>query len=142
VNTLTTSASLDPVPDIVALAATISNDGIVHIPGAAGTGAFAVATVNAGAGAMITASADTGSTSLPVTILLCRTNSAAQCVSAPAPSATATAQINANETPTFSIFVSAHAAIPFDPATHRVFVRFKDAGGVDRGSTSVAVLTE
>ena len=50
-NTLLLSASNTPVPDIVALAATTTNDGIVNIPGANGTGAFAVATVNVGASA-------------------------------------------------------------------------------------------
>ena len=74
VNTLLLSASTTPVPDIVALAATLNNDGIVNIPGANGTGVFAVATVNVGAGASITASADTGSASLPVSIALCQTN--------------------------------------------------------------------
>ena len=59
-NTLLLSASATPVPDIVALAATLTNDGIVNIPGANGTGAFAVATVNVGASGSITASADTG----------------------------------------------------------------------------------
>ena len=39
-NTLLLSASTSPVPDIVALAATLTNDGIVNIPGAGGTGSF------------------------------------------------------------------------------------------------------
>ena len=49
INTLLLSASATPVPDIVALAATLNNDGIVNIPGTHGTGIFAVATVNVGA---------------------------------------------------------------------------------------------
>jgi len=32
--------------------------------------------------------------------------------------------------------------IAFDPANKRVFVRFRDAGGVTRGLTSVAVQTD
>jgi hypothetical protein len=70
------SASNTPVPDIVALAATITNNGIVNVPGTMGTGAFAVATVNVGASGNITASADTGSATLPVNITLCQTNRA------------------------------------------------------------------
>src|SRR5439155_3413295 len=39
VNTLLFSASATPIPDVVALAATISNDGIVNVPGATGSAA-------------------------------------------------------------------------------------------------------
>jgi hypothetical protein len=140
VNTLLLSASATPVPDIVALAAS-GDPGIVDIPGAAGTGVFAVATVNVGAGASITASADTGSASLPVSIALCQTNPATGvCLGSPAGSVTT--QINAGETPTFGIFVTGGGTVPFDPANNRVFVRFKDAGGITRGATSVAVRTQ
>jgi hypothetical protein len=52
-----------------------------------------------------------------------------------------TTTIAAGATPTFSVFLDAVGAVPFDPANSRVFVRFKDAGGVTRGSTSVAVRT-
>src|SRR5262249_57486452 len=60
VNTVLLSASSGPVPDIVALAATIDNNGIVNIPGSTGTGVFSVATVNVVAGGAITVSAETG----------------------------------------------------------------------------------
>ena len=53
-----------------------------------------------------------------------------------------TVQINTNATPTFAVFVAGHGVVPFNPATNRVFVRFKDPGGVIRGSTSVAVRTQ
>ena len=79
-NTLLLSASNTPVPDIVALAATTGNDGIVNIPGASGTGVFALATVNVGIGDTIAASADTGLTGLPVQITLCQTKSTAASV--------------------------------------------------------------
>ena len=123
-NTLLLSVSATPVPDIVALAATPTNDGIVNIPGTNGTGAFAVATVNVGASGSITASADTGSATLPVNIFLCQTNPATgQCISGIGSSVTT--QINANATPTFGIFVEGSGNVPFDPAANRVFVRFK-----------------
>ena len=140
-NTLLLSASNTPVPDIVALAATTTNDGIVNIPGADGTGVFAVATVNVGSTAVIMASADTGAAALPVIIFLCETNPAtAACISAIGPSVSTT--INAGATPTFGIFVQGSGNVPFDPAGNRIFVRFRDAGGVTRGSTSVAVRTQ
>jgi hypothetical protein len=138
-NTLLLSASNTPVPDIVALAA--ANAGIVDIPGANSTGAFAVATVNVGASASITASADTGTAVLPVNIFLCETNPASgQCISTIGTSVSTT--INAGATPTFGIFVQGNGNVSFDPAGNRIFVRFKDGGGVTRGSTSVAVRTQ
>ena len=140
-NTLLLSASAIPVPDIVALAVTPTNDGIVNVPGATGTGAFAVATVNVGASGSIIASADTGSATLPVNIFLCQTEpSTGQCISGIVSSVMTT--INANATPTFGIFVQGNGNVPFDPAGNRIFVRFRDPAAVTRGSTSVAVRTQ
>ena len=140
VNTLLLSASPTPVPDIVALAATLNNDGIVTVPGTTGTGVFSVATVNVGASGSITAMTDTGGAALPLNIFLCQTNpTTGQCISALGP--TVTTQINANTTPTFALFVVGTGTVPFDPANNRVFVRFRDTGNDTRGSTSVAVRT-
>ena len=106
-----------------------------------GAGAFAVATVNVGITSTITASADTGAASLPIAVTLCRTNaSTGQCISPIGP--TVTLSILANETPTFAIFVQGSGTVPFDPAHSRIFVRFKDDGGVVRCATSVAVRTQ
>src|SRR5262249_18211233 len=58
VNTLGLLASPKPVADIVALAATPSQDGIVWIPGPTGQAAFAIATANVGAGDLISVIAE------------------------------------------------------------------------------------
>jgi hypothetical protein len=141
VNTLVLSASSTPSPDIVALAAS-GDPGYVDIPGAMGTGDFAVATINLGAGAQITVSADTGAANVPVTVTLCQTNpTSGACLATPTPNLVTT--IGANATPTFGIFVAGGgAAVPDLPAINRVFVRFTDAGGALRGETSVAVRTQ
>jgi hypothetical protein len=140
-NTLLLSASETPVPDIVALAATASNDCILHITGTSGSNAFAVATVNVGSSAAITVAANTGAASLPLAINLCQTDPASgQCTSSVGSSVTTT--INAGATPTFAIFATASGQVPFDPANNRIFVIFSDAGGTVRGSTSVAVQTQ
>jgi virginiamycin B lyase len=153
-DTLIYSASTTPVPDVVALAATAQNDGILHIMGTNGSGAFAIATVNVGASGSITATANTGGVTLPLVIALCQTNPATgQCMSAVGRSSRAieligpgsdliTTTINANATPTFAIFATATAQIPFIPQTNRIFVEFSDAGGVVHGATSVAVQTQ
>jgi hypothetical protein len=59
-----------------------------------------------------------------------------------APTSTVTTSIEANATPTFAIFITGAGTIGNDPANNRIFVRFKDASGVTRGSTSVAVKTQ
>ena len=143
-NTLLLSASTTPVPDIVALVATPTNDGIVHLPGATGgigsTGVFVVASVNVGATGSMTVTADTGNASLPLNITLCQTDTATGACLA-SPSASVTTDIVANTTPSFGVFVEGVGVVPFDPAANRIFIRFKDAGGLTRGSTSVAVQT-
>jgi YVTN family beta-propeller protein len=140
VDTLSVSASTTPVPDIVALAAS-GDPGYVDIPGAAGTGVFAVAIVNLGIDATITAAANTGTTDLPVTLTICQTNpTSGACLAPPAPSATTDIQPNA--TPTFGIFVTGSAAVADSPGVNRVFVTFTDSGGTLRGETSVAVRTQ
>jgi hypothetical protein len=65
------------------------------------------------------------------------------CINPPVPTtAPVTTSIAGNATPTFAFFVASTGSVPFDPALNRIFVRFKDAGGVTRGSTSVAVRTQ
>jgi len=141
-DTLLLSASSTPVPDIVALAATLDSDGIVNIPGATGTGVLAVATVNVGADGQITVTADTSAAKLPVSLSLCQTSPmTGVCLGTPAGSVTTS--INTNTTPTFGIFVTGTGGVvPFDPANNRVFVRFSDSSGVVRGATSVAARTQ
>lgn len=125
----------------MALVATVSNDGIVSVPGDTGTGAFAVATANVGASGVVVVSADTGSASLPVATSICQTNPiSGQCLADPAPQVQTS--IPAETTPTFAIFVEGGGNVPFSPGTNRIFVRFQDGSGAIRGSTSVAVRTQ
>jgi List-Bact-rpt repeat protein len=138
VNTMLLSASSSPVPDVIMIAATSPNDGIVRI--ANGLGAIAVATSNVGASSNITISADTGAVSLPISLSVCQTNpSSGACFSAPR--ANVTTLISAGATPTFSVFVEGFGNVPFNAAVNRVFIRASDRG-VTRGATSVAVRTQ
>ena len=90
----------------------------------------------------ITVSADTGSANLPqLSIALCETDPATGvCINPTVPTlGPVITSIASDATPRFAFLVTETASVPFDPANKRVFVRFKDAGGVTRGSTSVAV---
>jgi hypothetical protein len=109
-----------------------------------GAGAFAIASVNLGVSEPIIVSADTGPVSLPVTTTLCQTDPGnGQCLSAPSP--TVSLSFAAGAEPTFSVFLQSSGAIPFAPATSRIFVRFKAADGdfvgLPYGGTSVAIET-
>lgn len=136
-DTLLLTANTTASADVIALAATISGDGVARIPTETGSQAFAVATANVGAAATITVSADTGTAGLPVSIQVCETTSAGACMATP--SASVTTSVAQNATPTFGVFVTSTGPIPFNPAAARVYVRFSDASGIVRGATSVAV---
>jgi photosystem II stability/assembly factor-like uncharacterized protein len=141
INTVLISGSTTAVPDIIALVATATNDGILHIPGASGSGAFAVATDNIGAAAAITVAPVLSTSSLPLVVTVCQTNpGSGQCLAPPGASATAT--VNSGDTPTFGFFATASGAIPFDPVNSRISCQFTDANGVVHGSTSIAVETQ
>jgi YVTN family beta-propeller protein len=140
VDTVDLLMSTTTVPDIIALSATPTDNGIVTVP-QGGTGAFAVATVNIGIASSITVSLDTGIATLPVDLSICESNpTTGQCLAPPTP--TVAVNYAAGATPTFSVFVQSTGPIPFSPADSRVFVRFEDSGGAIHGSTSVAVDTK
>ncbi len=140
VNTLLLSAAATPVPDMVALAATPANNGIVDVP-VNGTGTFAVATSNVGSTGQITAIARANPTALPMNFGICQTDTTTGlCLSTASPSATAV--IAAGGTASFGIFVGGqNQVVDFRPASNRVVVEFVDANGSVRGRTSVAVRT-
>lgn len=142
VNTFILSASATATQDILAIGATPSNDGIVNIPGANGSGVMSVASVNiGGASGTITVTADVGGKALPVNLFVCETNpGTGACLAGPAASVAYTAGLN--QTHTFSVFVPATGVVPFDPANNRVFVRFKSGDGVTRGATNAALRTQ
>jgi hypothetical protein len=141
-NTLLLSASTTPTPDVIALGATLQNDGIVHVTnGSPPTGVFAVATDNLGSGDTITVATNTGTASLPIAVTVCQTNPTTGACLQPV-SATVATTISSNTTPTFAVFVSASGNVPFDPTNNRIFVTFTDSSGAVRGETSVAVETQ
>jgi|GEM_PF-3464979 streptogramin lyase len=142
VNTVDINFSADSEPDDIVLTAA-ATPGVVSVP-VNGTGAFSVAMINVGGsglGAPTQVSVDTGLSILPLTATLCMTNSTTgECLEPPAP--TQFFSLPAGSFATFSVFVSASAAVPFDPDGSRVFIRFIDAEQlISVGSGSVAVMT-
>jgi hypothetical protein len=139
-NTFLLSASSSPVPDMIAIGATPSGDGVLRIPGNNGVHAFGTAAVNIGGAGEITATVDTGGVTLPLSLTICQTNpGTGACLSPPASSTSSTLATNASAT--YAVFAQASGAIPFDPAGKRIFLRLA-SGGVVRGATSVAVTTQ
>lgn len=137
-----------PVPDVLAIAATPSNDGVVRIPESGNRiGFMAASAVNIGAGdgsagpdqATITATVDTGAAALPVTLEVCE-SSPTGCVT-PRGQASVQSVFDPDVAKTYTVFVRANGTetIPFAPATARVFLRFTDANGIIRSLTSAAI---
>ena len=142
VNSLLLTASDTPVPDMIAVGLTLSNDGFARTGGPSGTGIFAVASANIGATGTLTARARLSDPSLPLIPTVCQTDpNSGQCFATPAPTATAT--INQNQNTTWSVFLQATGtAVAADPAANRIFFEFVDANGIVRGSTSTAATTQ
>jgi virginiamycin B lyase len=134
------------VPDDIVLAAT-ATPGLLNVP-VEGSGAFSVAMLNVGGstqGVPTQVSVDTGLSILPVVVNVCQTNAAGACQQPPAQ--TQFVNLPAGSAATFSVFVSAIGAVPFDPSNNRVFIRFIDfdetqAHLVMRGSSSVALTAQ
>ena len=138
INTLLLSASNTVPVDVVALGATVSNDGIVSLDPANGTGAFVVAAINLGLSEDMTVTVDTGvANPLPIAFSICETEPATSLCISPLGDSVST-RINQGDTPTFGVFVSGES-FEFSPGVNRVFVRFRDSNGDVRGSTSVAL---
>ena len=133
-------AASAPPTDIVALAATVTNDGILTMASALDAKAAAVAAINLGPAAQITVKPDLGDFStLPVTLSICQTTLSGACMAAPTP--TVSLNFTSGATPTFGVFAAVTGPIPFSPGSIRISVLFKDPAGVLRGRTSVALKT-
>ncbi len=145
-NTLQFTSAASDVPDVIALAGTLANDGIVTAiaPGQTGGGVFVVATSNIGEPAEIRVRPVMRIPRNDVTLLVCETDTSTGACLAP-PGAVVDTIMKQRTTSSFSIFVlkEGGAVIPYDPARNRIVVQFEDLdstpAGAVRGSTSVAL---
>lgn len=143
-NTFLLTATAGAPADLVSIAVTPTNDGIVTLP-LGGSNFAALAAINIGAAANLQARLsanpiDFTNKTLPVAMSMCQTNSnTGACLGTPA--TTVDFNLAANQTATFSAFLTSNGtAIPFDPANTRLFVHFYQ-GQDPVGSASVAVRT-
>jgi hypothetical protein len=143
VDTVNLLFSQFPVPDIIALALTTTDDGTVHLD-ITGLGFFVVATDNLGISSPITATVTSSPNAAPLLngLTICQTNPATSDCLAPPTSSSVNLTINNGAQPTFAIFASSAAPVPFQPAINRINVNFTDSGGTLHGSTSVAVASQ
>src|SRR5262249_12932120 len=140
VNTLLLTFSATPVPDMIAVGLTPSNDGYSRTGGPSGTGIFVVAATNIGSGGPLTARGRSSDAAMPLTATVCQTNpNTGQCLSPPSSSVTTT--INSHQDTTWTAFLLSGGAIVQDAAHNRVYFEFADVNGVIHGSTSTAVTT-
>lgn len=140
VNTLLLSFDANPVPEIIPIAATPSNDGIVRIPGIPGSQSWSAASTNIGLTSTLTVAPQVTGTSA-IRVVICKTNpSTAACLSAPTESVDV--HFETNTIHTFSLFVNAADVVSFDPANTRINLTFTDVHGLIRGRTGVAVMTQ
>jgi len=122
--------------------ATSSGTNVLTIP-VGGSTAFTVASENQSGQSYpsVTVKTSTGANpSLPVQVTVCQTNpSTGQCMATPGPTVTL-APFGAGATPSFSVFVTATAAIA-SSSNNEVLVLFSNASGTVLGSASVLILT-
>ena len=145
VNTVFLTIDDHAVPDILSIGATPMGDGIIHVP-MDGISFMTASAINIGAGdtagsadAAVTVSTDDGGAGLPLLLQICETDALGACMNPPGPGPVSTV-IGAGAR-FFAVFVSDQASggIAFDPASKRIFLRFKDGTGTVRSVTSAAV---
>jgi hypothetical protein len=133
------TAGEPPLPDLLAIGATPSGDGVVRLPGVAGISVFATAAINIGDAGTVEVSADDAGRGLPLTLSVCETDDTGHWLAC---DSILPREVAAGEILYYTVVVTATGQpIAFDPALNRLFLRFT-ANGTTVGATNVAVTTE
>ncbi len=141
VNSVLLSFGPQASPDLVAIAVTPSSDGVLRIADENAAAAFATAVSNVGAAGTLTLRPVGSGPASGLRLRICETDPGSGACLAPA-SETVTRAFAENEAASFAVFARGQGSqINFAPATSRIRLVAEDAGGVIRGSTSVAVRT-
>ncbi|WP_139052680.1 hypothetical protein [Thiocapsa marina] len=135
-NTFILSASASAPPDLLAIGATPSGDGVVRLPSRDGTGFFATAAVNIGSIGSMTVGADDGGRGLPLSLRVCETNARGDWLVC---GNQLTRSVGAGQTLYYTVLATGTGQpIAFDPANNRLFLRFR-SNETTVGATNVAV---
>jgi hypothetical protein len=143
-NTFQLTAASGPIPDMLSISATPTNDGNIVTQGL-GAGMMMTATMNiAAAGTVTFTPTDTPPgefpRGLPVTLTICQVNASAMCLATPTPSVTLA--VAAGQTLMFAVTVTPTGGdpskVPYIPAYNRVFL-LATAGATPVGLTSAAL---
>jgi hypothetical protein len=143
-NTFLLTASSTAIPDMVSIAATLSNDGNMVIPGTTGTGLMVIASINIGAQATVAftpTDAPFGQSprNLPLGLGICQTDSFGSCINPMSSGPASTVTVANNQTVFFAIFATGQGiVIPYDPANNRLFF-LATQGSAPVGEASAAV---
>jgi hypothetical protein len=123
--------------------ATASDNDVLTIPfSTQGAGSFAVAVANFGPATVAGVSSSSGN--LPVNVTICQTNpSNGECMAPPVQGGVGLGvSLSTGTSATFSVFVTATAAIASDPANNRIYIEVTNTADTGAGLTSVAVVTD
>ncbi|WP_296703164.1 InlB B-repeat-containing protein [Thiocapsa sp. UBA6158] len=135
-NTFILSAAATAPPDLLAIGATPSGDGVVQLASNTGIGFFTTAAVNIGSAGEVTVSADDDGRGLPLNLQVCETNARGDWLVC---GNHLDRSVGAGQTLYYTVLAFGNGQpIPFDPANNRLFLRF-DANGTTVGATNVAV---
>jgi len=135
-NTFILSAAATAPPDLLAIGATPSGDGVVQLASNTGIGFFTTAAVNIGSAGEVTVSADDDGRGLPLNLQVCETTPSGEWIVC---GNNLTRSVGADQTAYYSVFATGTGQpIAFDPANNRLFLRFA-ANGTTVGATNVAV---
>ena len=134
VNNFLMSATSRDLPDMVAISATATNDGILRLNGKNNIGAFSAAAINIGNSGNITVSGFSRQSN--VVLRICRTNDSGICEAPPADMVSL--DVEAGKVFTFSIFAYAIEYFSDDYSANRITLNIM-SGDVLVGATSVAV---
>ena len=141
-NTVLMSFDATDTPDMVAIALTPTNDGVLRLSGNDGRAAFVVATANVGAVGDLTVRPAALGTTSSLRLRICETNTGTGACLAPAGDSV-TRSFGAGETSSFAVFaVGQGSDVSFAPASNRISVEAVDAASIVRGSTGVAATTQ